>query len=372
MKNANESRPIQALLNDSIRSDQPSKVDPGTHIMSSAGTSDPKLVSESQCVPTGSGPDTLIEEDISWSPPMITSLYPDTVLAGSGICTLTIDGNNFIPESRVLWDARDYTKEYLSIYQMTAVIPAEELGTPGQHYIWVYNPSPCGGDSNIATFQIRESGQSFPLTTNPLTLHILKGQAGQAGIQVQSLPKGLLRYNLTLLKDSLSPFSFFFSGFPSWVSDPQVTRTDNDRLLIKGGDINDRIRNETGGVSLVNISIFGSVTGSGRIQCILNEATADDGSRYGTGYTALPVVVGEITPFTNSAGGMLPPPTDPDGDGLYEDINGNGRLDLNDIVIFFDNSEFVMNYEPWWPFDFDKNEVINLNDIVGLFKMTII
>ncbi|MFC6940519.1 hypothetical protein ACFQE8_11185 [Salinirubellus sp. GCM10025818] len=26
------------------------------------------------------------------------------------------------------------------------------------------------------------------------------------------------------------------------------------------------------------------------------------------------------------------PPTDPDGDGLYEDVNGNGRVDYDDVV----------------------------------------
>jgi len=29
-------------------------------------------------------------------------------------------------------------------------------------------------------------------------------------------------------------------------------------------------------------------------------------------------------------------PTDPDGDGLYEDLNGNGRIDFNDIVTQFE------------------------------------
>ncbi|MFH0967381.1 MAG: hypothetical protein V1862_06835, partial [Methanobacteriota archaeon] len=169
-----------------------------------------------------------------------------------------------------------------------------------------------------------------------------------------------------------APFSFYFSGFPSWTTNPQIIWLDTNRLLIKGGDASDRIRNGTGDAVLVNISIIGSSRGSGLIQCTLNEATADDGTRYGSGYTALPVSVGEIMSFSNLVRGTFPPPTDPNQDGLYEDINGNGRCDLNDIVIFFHNIDFVMNHEPWWPFDFDKNKIINLNDVVSLFQMTII
>lgn len=336
-----------------------------------AGMNSSSVSSESQCRPVSSTTGILAEADESWSPPIITSLYPDSVLAGSGPFTLTIDGNNFIPESRVYWDAKDYTKEFLSIYQMTVHIPASELTTPGLHYIWVYNPSPCGGNSNIVPFQIRDNGQSFPLATSPLNLQILKGQSGQASFLVQNLSKGLLRYNLTLTKESTSPFSFFFTGFPSWTSDPQVTWLDTNRLLIKGGDINDRIKTGTRDIVLINISIIGSFTGSGLIQCSLNEAIADDGTRYGSGYTALPVTVGEIISFPDSTGGLLPLPTDPNTDGLYEDINGNGRIDLNDIVIFFHNTDFIMNREPWWPFDFDQNKIINLHDVVTLFRLTL-
>jgi PKD repeat protein len=31
----------------------------------------------------------------------------------------------------------------------------------------------------------------------------------------------------------------------------------------------------------------------------------------------------------------LSPPTDPDGDGVFEDVNGNGQLDFDDIVELF-------------------------------------
>lgn len=43
------------------------------------------------------------------------------------------------------------------------------------------------------------------------------------------------------------------------------------------------------------------------------------------------IIVISILPLPGSSKS----PTDPDNDGLYEDINGNGRKDFNDIIMLF-------------------------------------
>jgi PKD repeat protein len=62
------------------------------------------------------------------------------------------------------------------------------------------------------------------------------------------------------------------------------------------------------------------------------------------------------------------PPTDPDNDGLYEDMNGNGVKDLNDVVLFFKHITWIVANEPIAYFDFNGNGSIDLNDVVTLFK----
>jgi PKD repeat protein len=62
------------------------------------------------------------------------------------------------------------------------------------------------------------------------------------------------------------------------------------------------------------------------------------------------------------------PPTDPDGDGLYEDLNGNGGLDLNDVVQLFKYLEWIEANEPNSLFDFNGNGRLDFADIVQLFK----
>ena len=61
-------------------------------------------------------------------------------------------------------------------------------------------------------------------------------------------------------------------------------------------------------------------------------------------------------------------PTDPDGDGIYEDMNGNGFKDFNDVVLFFKQMEWVKVNQPVILFDFNHNGIIDFNDIVRLFK----
>jgi len=65
--------------------------------------------------------------------------------------------------------------------------------------------------------------------------------------------------------------------------------------------------------------------------------------------------------------GMTSPPTDPDNDGLYEDLNGNGRTDFADVTLFFEQMEWVAANEPVALFDFNGNGRIDFADISALF-----
>jgi peptidoglycan/xylan/chitin deacetylase (PgdA/CDA1 family) len=62
------------------------------------------------------------------------------------------------------------------------------------------------------------------------------------------------------------------------------------------------------------------------------------------------------------------PPTDPDGDGRYEDVNGNGRTDFDDVVALFENrrSDAVTDHAD--AYDFNENDRIDFDDIVALFE----
>jgi choice-of-anchor C domain-containing protein len=76
-------------------------------------------------------------------------------------------------------------------------------------------------------------------------------------------------------------------------------------------------------------------------------------------YKPLPVI-----PLT----GAENPPNDLDCDGIYEDINGNGRLDFADVVLFFNQMTWIVANEPIAAFDLNGNGRIDFADIVALFN----
>lgn len=61
-------------------------------------------------------------------------------------------------------------------------------------------------------------------------------------------------------------------------------------------------------------------------------------------------------------------PTDIDNDGLYEDINGNGRLDYQDTIIFCNNIDWAKEHQPTMAFDFNGNGAIEMQDLILLYK----
>lgn len=60
-------------------------------------------------------------------------------------------------------------------------------------------------------------------------------------------------------------------------------------------------------------------------------------------------------------------PTDPDLDGYYEDLNGNGRLEFDDIMVYFFSMEWMMKNPPFNHFDYNANGRVEFDDLYSLF-----
>lgn len=65
--------------------------------------------------------------------------------------------------------------------------------------------------------------------------------------------------------------------------------------------------------------------------------------------------------------GITARPRDLAGTGLYEDINGNNRLDYNDLIIFFQHLTWAKTAQPTSCFDFNGNGWLDYNDVITLF-----
>jgi len=76
-----------------------------------------------------------------------------------------------------------------------------------------------------------------------------------------------------------------------------------------------------------------------------------------------------VKPFPDGKGGYYPAPTDPNNDGLFEDINGNGWLEYEDTKVLFEQIQYAMREEPIGQFDFDGSGFIGCGDVVTLYQM---
>ena len=90
--------------------------------------------------------------------------------------------------------------------------------------------------------------------------------------------------------------------------------------------------------------------------------------------TALAPPTPTPTPNETPTSGILPVPggidvpTDTDGNGLYDDVNGNGRKDFADVVLYFNQMIWITTYEPVAAFDYNGNGRIDFADVVQLFN----
>ena len=73
-------------------------------------------------------------------------------------------------------------------------------------------------------------------------------------------------------------------------------------------------------------------------------------------------------PGVRTVPGGTTTPTDTNGDGLYDDVNGNGRKDFADMVLYFNQMDWIDANEPVSAFDFNGNGGIDFADVVWLFN----
>jgi PKD repeat protein len=69
---------------------------------------------------------------------------------------------------------------------------------------------------------------------------------------------------------------------------------------------------------------------------------------------------GPITDFENA-------PTDPDGDGKYEDVNGDGSVNVGDAQALFANTDDAEIQDNPKAFDFNDDGSVNVGDAQALF-----
>ncbi len=104
---------------------------------------------------SGSGPlrvDNFQVQAVNTVDPLINSLSPNTIEAGSADFALTVTGSNFKPGAVVSFNGQSLVTTYSSATSLIATVPAATVATAGSYPVAVTNPGGVG--SPAATFTV--------------------------------------------------------------------------------------------------------------------------------------------------------------------------------------------------------------------------
>jgi PKD repeat protein len=154
--------------------------------------------------------------------------------------------------------------------------------------------------------------------------------------------------------------------FPEWASLSDSSIKD-DRVWLKAVDLQDKVQAGAKDVLLAKILMKGKAGGIARVEVNVIRMDDDKGMPMSpVTASGFVIVAPKVAPPPVAPN--LPPPMDHDNDGLFEDLNGNGRLDYNDVVLFFKrlSDPAVSEYAEFY--DFNRNGRLDFSDVVHLFK----
>lgn len=80
-------------------------------------------------------------QTITVTAPTLSGITPSSASLGSGNTTITLSGQGFVTGAQVLWNGTALATNLVSLNQLTAVVPASLLATPGSATITVTDPN---------------------------------------------------------------------------------------------------------------------------------------------------------------------------------------------------------------------------------------
>jgi Bacterial Ig-like domain (group 3)/FG-GAP-like repeat len=119
----------------------------------------------------GGGNSNSLQFVVTTPVPALTSLAPNSAIAGGAAFTITLNGSNFISTSVAQWNGGTRATTFVSSTQLTAAITAADIATAGTASVQVFTPMVnLGGGAN--PLGVRSQGLPLGTTSNALTFTI--------------------------------------------------------------------------------------------------------------------------------------------------------------------------------------------------------
>jgi PKD repeat protein len=200
------------------------------------------------------------------------------------------------------------------------------------------------------------------------SIALRQGATGTVDLSLRSAMGGLAGARLTVSvtdPDVAEITGVSYSDGTALTREPRIS-ADGTAVELAVADVEKAVQPGATNVTLGTIDLEGVDAGTTDLTIQVHRLddeqgkTVETATKDGLVVTGPPAIGGGSGP-----GGRAP--TDPDGDGLYEDVNGNGRMDYADIELLFENldSDAVqLNKEAY---DFNDNGQIDYDDVVELY-----
>ena len=240
---------------------------------------------------------------------------------------------------------------------------------------WVALEAGHAGASTVAVRSaalVDDEGRS--LRVKPFDGKLAVGHADReldrVEVVIDGAPNGLQRFGLTVSGPADAKIVRVESGL---LGDDVVESVRGGRghssATVRGVDFADRVGAFDGRRTLVTVLVAGSAE-PGAWSVEVGQLTDDAGGPIDAGRVR--VMVRSPTPFDTVVPGSLGrgPPTDPDGDGLIEDVNGDGRTTISDAiaVAFVDRDRLTDDQAA--SLDFNRDGRFSFLDAVQLLRET--
>lgn len=109
---------------------------------------------------------------ITYPVPVITSLKPASIAAGSAGLTLAINGTGFAPSSTVQYNGVPRPTTYVNASALTVALTANDVVTPATAQITMVTGAPGGGTSAVAILTISQYPVPAITSANPSSVTI--------------------------------------------------------------------------------------------------------------------------------------------------------------------------------------------------------
>jgi PKD repeat protein len=175
---------------------------------------------------------------------------------------------------------------------------------------------------------------------------------------------GLSGYNITVWWDDLANGNVTTAEFPAWAQLPTTGPLPAPSVNLQAIDLNGDIDPGATDIPLAFFNVTGLTPGDVFLKVTIHEMDDDIGGDINPKVIAAKVSVENLFIFP----GKTNVPQDPFGDQIFWDVNGNGLIDFNDVITYFQNMQWIRDnqYVPF--FDYNGNGLIDFNDVILLFQ----